>query len=669
MKLNKEDKSFFIKNKWVWIFTLLATSVLYLPDITNNIGWYNSGEFVVAALTLDVPHAPGYPLLTRLGNWFVNLPIDQGPAWKMNLLSAFTAITALLAFAFLTARVKIRSLAAIAALSTLMASRTFYDQAVSIEVYCLEVFFIILGLLAGILLAENSNSNKTAFFAGLAGAIGVGHRPTFALYIPALLFFISVRTQPLKKLSIKWFSFGLFAGLIPSLDLFFRLQSNSRVLLDPMIGKGLFGFLRVFTGTVYQGGLFTFSFAEVLNRFLYFFRFIVFDSGPFILPLAMIALFIKSGYEPLKKAFVFIGMLNLIFVLNYNAFEAHSMLLPSIMALCGLAAFTLNSIKNSKLYIFSCLLVILLAFVNNLHERKPPDSEPVEYCKRMFSSIPSKAVVLMSNDVEFRPYYYLRLTQNFRPDVGVQLVDAIENKELRQIDSLLQRKAVSGVFSTLIYPEEAAAKLVASFSLPADGYSYRIARATFPQKLLKESKVHKKIEIKNSRLLLPKLSLIDSEVNPGEPLAYSYAFSGKVQDFKNLTIWAFLSDRDGNKIYRHNLLVGQDCHSPADFTAQPLLKAKNKIELMIKRSLIIPYDLEPGSYTLNIGFQLVESDSSQPNNTQPEGVNLFNLNGFIEVFKLKYGLSQRNQVDKSFAENIQVKPGQIIPLQVRTLVK
>ena len=663
----KQPGSFLFANKWIWIFTLLAASLLYFPDITDNIGWYNSGEFVAAALTLDVPHAPGYPLLTRLCNWFVNVPIDQGSAWKLNLLSAFTAIAALLAFAFLIRKVKVRSLAAIAATSMLMASQTFYDQAVSIEVYCLEVFFIILGLLAGILLAENSNSRKTAFFAGLIGAIGVGHRPTFVLYIPALLFFISVRSQPLKKLSFKWFAIGIFVGLIPSFDLFLRLQSNSRVLLDPMLGKGLGGFLRVFTGTVYQGGLFTLSFVEVLNRFIYFFRFIFLDSGPFILPLALIALFIKSGSEPLKKAFVFIGMLNLIFVLNYNAFEAHSMLLPAIMALCGLGAFTLNSIKNSRLYTFSCLLVIFLAFVHNFHDRRPPDTQPVDYCKRMFASVPANAMVLMSNDVEFRPYYYLRLTQNFRPDVGVQLVDAIESRELFQIDHLLRNEKISGVFSSLIYPADAAHKLVASFSLPAEGYAYRISRKDLPEVLLKENEKNGIIEIGDAKLFISDKPAFKGEFSPGESLTYSYSFSGRIEDFKNLRTLAFLSDKNGNKIYRHNLLVGHDCHFPVNFIGQPLIASKNQISLNVNRSIIIPFDLKPGDYKLNFCFQIVKPDEviAKKNSPVLEGVNLFNLNGFIEVFKLNYGLSQRKLLDKQMAESIEIKPAQTIPLKVK----
>jgi hypothetical protein len=343
------------------------------------------------------------------------------------------------------------------------------------------------------------------------------------------------------------------------------------------------------------------------------------------------------------------------------------MLLPAIMALCGLAAFTLNSIKNKRLYFVGCLLVISLSFVNNYNDRRPPDREPVDYCKRMFSSIPSKAMVLMSNDVEFRPYYYLRLTQNFRPDVGIQLVDAIEARELSQFDYLLRSKKVSGVFSTLVYPVDAAHKLIASFSLPVRGYAYRIARKNFPEEHFIENKNSRVIELKDSKLFISAKPANESDISQGEALTYSYNFSGTTKDFKNLRALAFLSDKKGNKIYRHNLLVGHDCHSPVNFVARSSIASKNKISLNIKRSLIIPFDLKPGDYKLNFCFQIVKPDEIVAKKNTPvlEGVNLFNLNGFLEVFKLNYGLSQRKLLDKDMAEGFESQPAEVIPLKVK----
>ncbi len=65
--------------------------VLYLVTLAPAITWANfgtdGGDLITAAVTLGVPHPPGYPLYVTLGHLFAQLPIGT-VAFRLNLLSA-----------------------------------------------------------------------------------------------------------------------------------------------------------------------------------------------------------------------------------------------------------------------------------------------------------------------------------------------------------------------------------------------------------------------------------------------------------------------------------------------------------------------------------------------------------------------------------------------------
>jgi hypothetical protein len=650
------DSGTSLNARWGLAFalTLLVGAALYLPKVTANIGWYNNGEFVAAAMTLDVPHAPGYPLLTRLGNLTLQLFGESEPAFKLNVLSAFIGIVSAALLLWLLKLAGTGVVSAFCAAVLLLASKTYFEQAILIEVYCLEILFITLGLIVGMYLAKNSNSKWIAFAAGLTGTLGVGHRPTFVLFALTLIFFINKRTEPLKKLSLTWFILGIALGAIPSLDLYLRLQSLERVLLDPLVGQGVEGFLRVYTGTVYGGGLFALGFSEVVARFFYFFEFIFKDSPVFLLPLAFAALFINNENSPLKKALVFIGMINLLFVLNYNAFEAHSMLLPAIFSLSAMAAFALNAVKNTRLRYLACFVVIVISLFTAAYRQQPVDSTALDYCRRAFSQVPKNSVVLLSNDVEFRPYYYLRLTKNFRTDVAVQLIDNIESNELKVFAGIIEQRNVYGTF---VYPQDAIKKIVASFSLIPQGYGYEIAAPQTPESAYLNFAATEKKNFQDSTIELPDLNaLLEKTLAPGAVLNYNYAFNGSVKDFKDLVVFAFLSKAgDQQALFCNEWLVAQDCHVPGDFVNKAAI-ARSNTTLLIERALVLPPDIKPGKYHLELCFFSKDHLAKLPEEIMTSHLNGFNIEGYLEVFKLNYGQTGRIMLDRQsfdlFEKNI-----------------
>lgn len=648
------EASFKRGNLLVLLLLALAAAILYLPKVSDNIGWYNSGEFVAAAITADVPHVPGYPLFSRMNEAFLKLPIASGAAFKLNLLSVLVALAAAMAMFVLLILAGLESLPAAVAVILLLASHTYFAQAVLVEVYCLEILFIVAGLIIGLLLERGSNSKFLAFAAGLVGALGVGHRPTFVLYALALIFFVKSRNRSLKEMSLTWFLMGLGLGLLPSVDLYFRLQNPQRLLLDPMIGRGFTGFLRVYTATVYSGGLFSLAPIEVWHRFLFFIKFILTDSSLLVLPLALLALFRRDDGKAIKKALLFIAMINLIFVLNYNAFEAHSMLLPCIFCLSALSGFVFNAVKQRQLRNLICLTVMVSAGLGAWVSQSPVDDAAIAYSQRAFKEVPPGAVVLMSNDVEFRPYYYLRLSRNFRSDVAVQLVDAYSGAELAQLAKIVGRRPVVG---SLIHPPDSLKTLVASFSLNCEGYSCKIVPPGHP--LIDQVEPANAVTFGKSRVAINFES--PDAIIAGMPLVYRVEFSGSRSDFADLRVWSFLTDDKGRVLSRNGVLVGQDCHYPFAWVHKSCL-AQDRVNIGLKRALVVPHDLEPGTYRFAVYFEQSSRMVEMPSlREQIQGINLFNLDGFLEVFRLDYGLSQRLPVTVKAAQALLDKlPGNFV---------
>lgn len=151
----------FLRVDWiVAALTALVSGAVYFYTAQPNVGLLDSGEFIVAAQHLGIPHPTGYPLWTLLAWLFQLLPIGNA-AWEVNLFSGFcgglaVGLVALLASSLLRwmmpswggGKADSRACAVIAgAFALLFAfSFSFWTQAVIAEVYTLH------GLLVGLFL-------------------------------------------------------------------------------------------------------------------------------------------------------------------------------------------------------------------------------------------------------------------------------------------------------------------------------------------------------------------------------------------------------------------------------------------------------------------------------------------------------------------------------------
>ena len=156
-------------DRLVALGAVTSTLVLYLLTLCPTVFWYDSAEYVAAAVTRGVPHPPGYPLYTLLGWLFVQLPVD--PAYAMNLFSALSAAIAV-GFAYLIGRrLDLGQLGALVGALTLGASRLFWSQSLIAEVYCPALALL---LAVFLLLLRGARADRPRVLVGAAFLAGLG---------------------------------------------------------------------------------------------------------------------------------------------------------------------------------------------------------------------------------------------------------------------------------------------------------------------------------------------------------------------------------------------------------------------------------------------------------------------------------------------------------------
>jgi hypothetical protein len=116
----------------------MVAFVVYAATLAPGIPAGDSGELIAVAATLGVAHPPGYPLYTLLGHlWIAVLPLGA-VAWRMNLLSALCAASAVAVLAGLVRRLTGTPWAALASAWLLAFSPPLWKSAVVAEVFALN---------------------------------------------------------------------------------------------------------------------------------------------------------------------------------------------------------------------------------------------------------------------------------------------------------------------------------------------------------------------------------------------------------------------------------------------------------------------------------------------------------------------------------------------------
>ncbi len=157
----------------------------YGLTLSPSVGAGDSGELILAAHSLGIPHPPGYPLWLLLARCADLLPWGT-VALRVNALSALLSAAAVGLFYLLAARTGLNRAGRIAATLVFGGSTLVWDSAVQAEVYSLATLVFVALALAAIRArsAGAAGVRADAIFFLLAGLALLAHQ---TLLLPALV--------------------------------------------------------------------------------------------------------------------------------------------------------------------------------------------------------------------------------------------------------------------------------------------------------------------------------------------------------------------------------------------------------------------------------------------------------------------------------------------------
>lgn len=190
------------------VLTAVFSFIIYVLTLSPTVNFWDSGEFICCANTLQINHAPGNPtylLLARIFSIFASSP--QKIAFAINLFSAFSAAFAIF-FVFKTIfwfsekliakksnldpknSYLVSILASIIGALSLAFSTSFWAIATEAEVYSLSLFFtsLCLWLMTKYLDEANQKANNLIVLIALMLGLSLGVHQLNILIIPALVF-------------------------------------------------------------------------------------------------------------------------------------------------------------------------------------------------------------------------------------------------------------------------------------------------------------------------------------------------------------------------------------------------------------------------------------------------------------------------------------------------
>src|SRR5713226_6224023 len=134
------------RNARTWVGAAVvvgAAALLYFLTAARDIVVGDTPELITAAVTLGVPHPPGYPLFTMLGHLFSLMPVGPIP-FRVNLLAVTCDALTVGVVYFTPSRLPGSSLAAVVAALVLAVNPTFWAWSLVSEVFPLNNLLVAL---------------------------------------------------------------------------------------------------------------------------------------------------------------------------------------------------------------------------------------------------------------------------------------------------------------------------------------------------------------------------------------------------------------------------------------------------------------------------------------------------------------------------------------------
>lgn len=392
------------------LFALAIYLVTLAPDLTWAHQGTDGGELITAAVTLGVPHPPGYPTYVLLGKVISLIPLGK-VAFRFNLLSALciaaaAALVTAISYRRLTMRhtgteIPDQGTAGRAALAT---GLTFafmplvWSQALIAEVYGLNLLLIAAFLWA--LLRK-----RPGWSAGLLLGLSVTAHLTSLLLLPLALYLTPWR---------RWLRLG--AGMTLGLTPFLLLPLLGRGESPVVWGRpGTFrGWWWLVSGQLYRPNLFALPREQWLPRFLTWSRLFFAQFawvGLALLPAALPSQR-TSPKETTPLPLLATAGGYALYAFAYNTADAFVFFLPALLLLSILLAPALRRLNWLALLLPLALLMLNFSQVSLRRQQTVRAlAEPA------LQRAPPQAILLTTGDQTTFTFWYLHHVEGQRPDL------------------------------------------------------------------------------------------------------------------------------------------------------------------------------------------------------------------------------------------------------------
>lgn len=391
----------------VLVAVVLATGILLViygltlaPDLTWAHDAQDGGELITAAVTLGVPHPPGYPIYVLIGKLFSRLPVGT-VAFRFNLLSA---VSMALAGGLLAAWLRLRGtnsaavlLMAVAGAITFGLLPPVWSQATVAEVYGLNLLFVAAFLICLLGL-------RAPLVAGLFLGLAIASHLSSVLLLPLALW--ATPRPRYVRLFI-----GLVTGLLPLLLVALFARTGSPVVWgDPRTVQGWWWLI---SGQLYSANLHppltVADLSQSVTRTGVWWGLLIILAG---ITLPRLANRHSAQPEPFLGALGLTAVFYGLFILLYQTPDAYVLTLPGLFIVVYLL---FAGLRRSWWPV--ALLPVFLLMGGFTRQNLSADQTVRPLAEAALAAAPKDAVLLTPGDRTIFTLWYFQHVEGQRPDV------------------------------------------------------------------------------------------------------------------------------------------------------------------------------------------------------------------------------------------------------------
>ena len=416
----------------------IAAFALFALTMSRVVTFEDAGLFDSVCATNGIAHPPGYPLFTLMCVPLFHLPLE--PAIIGNAMSAlFGALTCGLLVLVLESLGLARTIAIVGGL-LLAVSRTFWSQAIIVEVYTLNTLIFLVTLWLCIRFYQ-APDRRLAWLICLTFSLGMAnHWPLMVLAFPGLAVICLARLDWIRAqwTDPRFWGFvvlAVAAGIAPYASLLLHHPGIS--FSGPITSlSGLWDYFmrKAYTGVDQQSG------ANIIDKWRYFLWFVrevprEFGTIALLFALAGIVVAPRRFGRPVAAGLVVIFLANsvgLILLLGFEygyTFQAifrpyplESWICLAIWSATGLAWLYEQLSRTSRLAapiasITGGVVVLIALVLNYPFNNRASDNLAADYANVVLETLPPGANIVTSSDDDTFPLAYLRYVKQVRDDV------------------------------------------------------------------------------------------------------------------------------------------------------------------------------------------------------------------------------------------------------------